>query len=236
MKAKRILVFIVIAAALAPASFAQTVSQPVPAQVGVDSAQQLLKEISIAKFEDASFWVSGMPLDQGLVTLRRLEGAPQGRQPIADEAKVGITEADKYVLGVKVNFYKRGLSYFTVSPANPLPIEGIVKTISVWAVGRNFNHVLKVLIQDYSGRKLELTMGKLNFLGWKQLVVAVPPGIVQSELHLSNQSGIKVIGFRVDCDPIEDYGTYYLYLDDLRAVTDLFGESKRDTDDMMDGW
>ncbi|MDR0706482.1 MAG: flagellar filament protein FlaA, partial [Treponema sp.] len=32
------------------------------------------------------------------------------------------------------------------------------------------------------------------------------------------------------------YGTYYLYLDDLRAVTDLFLEDNRDSDDIADGW
>jgi hypothetical protein len=35
---------------------------------------------------------------------------------------------------------------------------------------------------------------------------------------------------------MDSFGTYYVYFDDLRAVTDLFGESKRDADDMSDGW
>jgi hypothetical protein len=236
MKAKRTIAVLFFAVILIPASFAQQVSQPNPAQIGQDQAQQLLKEISVSKFEDASFWTAAMPLDQGLVTLRRLEGGPRGKQPIPDEQKVGIIEADKYVLGIKAQFYKRGPSYFTISPVNPLPIEGIVKTLSVWAVGRNYNHVLKVLIQDYLGRQMELTLGKLNFMGWKQLTVAIPPSIVQTEYHFTYQSGIKVLGFRVECDPLEDYGTYYLYLDDMRAVTDLFAESKRDVDDMVDSW
>jgi hypothetical protein len=236
MKAKRILLVLFLMAIIAPASFAQQVSQPNASQVGVDSAQQLLKEISVTKFEDSAFWQASIPLDQGIITLHRLEGGSVNKQPIVDEQKIGISEPDEFVLGVKVNFYKRGPAFFTVSPVNPIPIEGIVKTLSVWAVGRNYNHALKILIQDYLGRNMELSMGKLNFLGWKQLTVAVPSTVVQAEYHLSNQSGIKVIGFRVDCDPMEDYGTYYLYLDDLRAVTDLFGESSRESDDMVDGW
>jgi hypothetical protein len=43
-------------------------------------------------------------------------------------------------------------------------------------------------------------------------------------------------GLKVETDPMDSYGTFYVYFDDLRAVTDLFGESKRDTDDMSDGW
>ncbi len=224
---------------LAPgAAFAQQsdVGEPNPAEVGRDSAQQLLKEVSVSKFEDASFWNVSMPLDMGVVSLRRMEGVPKGDAPIPDEQKIGIKEENKYVLGVKVSFFRRGASYFTVSAVNPIPIEGITKTISVWAVGRNFNHVLKVLVEDYFGRHMELTMGKLNFLGWKKLTVAVSPDIVQSEYHYTYKSGLKILGFRMEADPMESYGTYYLYLDDLRAVTDLFAESYRDTDDMVDGW
>jgi hypothetical protein len=227
---------IILATIFISTSFAQQASTPVASEIGKDQAQQLLKEVAVTKMEDASFWVCSMPLDNGLVSLRRLEGSPQGKKPIADEEQLGIQEPDKFVLGVKASFFRRGATSFTISPVNPLPIEGITKTLSVWVVGRNFNHVLKVVIEDYFGRRLELTLGKLNFMGWKQLVVAVPPVITQSEFHYMNKAGLKILGFRVDCDPMEDFGTYYLYLDDMRAVTDLFNESKRDTDDMVDSW
>jgi hypothetical protein len=48
--------------------------------------------------------------------------------------------------------------------------------------------------------------------------------------------GIKIRGFRIDVDPMEALGSYYVYLDDLRAVTDLFAEDNRDEDDMDDSW
>ncbi len=207
-----------------------------PAKIGVDSAQQLLKLISVSKFEDAGFWVASMPSDQGIVSVRRLPGAPADRKPIKDEQSVGIKEPDKYVLGVRVKFYRRGNNSMTVSPVRPLPIEGITKTLSVWVVGRNYNHTLKMIIEDFLGRKQELTVGKLNFMGWKKMTVAVPPSVVQTEYHFTNQMGIKFLGFKIDFDPMEAYGTYYIYFDDLRAVTDLFAEARRDTDDMSDGW
>jgi hypothetical protein len=31
-------------------------------------------------------------------------------------------------------------------------------------------------------------------------------------------------------------GTYYMYLDDLRAVTDLYDMENHDEDDMADNW
>jgi hypothetical protein len=186
--------------------------------------------------EDAAYWYAAMPLDMGVAEVKRLAGSAAGKQPIPDEAALGINEDDKYVLGVKVSFFHRGASYFSVHPQNPIAVEGIVKTVSVWVVGRNYNHTLKLLFEDYRGQAQELTIGTLNFIGWKKLTVAIPPSILQTEYHYTYLSGIRITGLEVDCDPMDSYGTYYVYFDDIRAVTDLFGESKRDADDMSDGW
>ena len=62
-------------------------------------------------------------------------------------------------------------------------------------------------------------------MGWKQLTVAVPPSIVQDEYHFTSQRGIKLLGIEIDFDLEESFGTYYVYFDDLRAVTDLFADS-----------
>ena len=140
------------------------------------------------------------------------------------------------MLGVKVSFFHRGVAEFSVHPQYPIPVEGIVKTISIWVVGRNFNHVLKLQFEDYRGQAQELTIGTLNFIGWKKLTVAIPPSILQTEYHYTYRSGIRITGLKVETDPMDSYGTYYVYFDDMRAVTDLFGESKRDSDDMSDGW
>ena len=235
-------IFAVILLASTALLFAQTeVGTPNPEKVGVESAQQKLKEVSVDKFEQAGFWISKMSSDEGFTTTRLFEGSPAGKQPIPEEKNLNIP--DKYVLGTRVDFLRRGYNTFTLLPLRPIPIEGITKTISVWVVGRNYNHTLKILIQDFFGREYELYMGKLNFQGWKKLTVAIPPqapdgrnGIVQRDYHYNSKMGIKVTGFKVECDPMESYGSYYLYLDDLRAVTDLFAEENRDPDDMVDSW
>ena len=98
-------------------------------------------------------------------------------------------------------------------------------------------------MSDFFNNQFELTMGKLNFHGWKKMSVAIPPqnpdgrtGIIQRNYHYNSQMGLKVVGFKIECDPMEAFGTYYVYFDDLRAVTDLFAEDSRDEDDMVDGW
>jgi hypothetical protein len=217
------------------------VGTPNPERIGIDSAQQLLKEVSVDKFEHDGFWRSTMSSDSGFSSSRLFSGAPAAKEPIPDEENLNIP--DKYVLGTKVEFLRRGHTSVTIYPTRPIPIEGITKTISLWVVGRNYNHELKLLIQDFFGRDYELYIGRLNFQGWKKLTVAVPPqaedgfnGIVQRNYHYNNALGLKITGFRIDCDPMEAYGSYYVYLDDLRAVTDLFAEDNRDADDMNDAW
>jgi len=210
-------------------------------RLGIDSAQQMIKEISVDKFEHDGFWRSSMSSDEGYSTTRLFSGGPAGKEPIPEEE--GLAIPDKYVLGTRIDYLRRGYNSFTIYPTRPIPIEGISKTISVWVAGRNYNHELILLIQDFFGRNYEFSMGRLNFMGWKKVTVTIPPqaddglsGVVQRNYHYNNHMGIKVMGFRIDCDPLEAYGSYYIYLDDLRAMTDLFSERHRDPDDMVDGW
>jgi hypothetical protein len=219
----------------------QEVGSPNPEMIGIDAAQQQLKEVSVDKFEHDGFWRSTMSGDEGYTTTRLFAGSPAAKEPIPEEKDQNIP--DKYVLGTRVDFLRRGYNSFTLYPIRPVPIEGITKTVSLWIAGRNFNHEIKLLIQDFFGHNYEIYVGKLNFQGWKKLTVAIPPqaedginGVVQRNYHYNNQMGIKIMGFRIDCDPMEAYGSYYVYLDDLRAVTDLFAENNRDADDMADGW
>ena len=200
-----------------------------------------LSEISIDKFEMEGFWRSNISSDSGFTVSRLFEGGSRDKTPI--EAEAGLDIPDSKVLGVKVDFLRRGYTSLYITAARPIPVEGIVKTISVRAAGRNYNHNLVLLIQDFYGRNFEIQMGRLNFQGWQNLTAVIPPqqelgmsGIVQQNYHYINISGLKVIGFRIDCDLMDTYGAYYVYLDDLRAVTDLFTENLREPDDPIDDW
>ena len=235
------------AATTTPPAAQPDVGTPDPNKIGIDTAQQKLKEVSIDKFEAAGFWDAKISSDEGVITARLFEGRPAGSaaEPVADPRYTGQDPktVDKYVLGVKTEFYTRGYNEIFINAKRPVPIEGITKTVSVWVVGRNYNHVLWLEMKDFFGNSFELPMGKLNFQGWKKLSVAIPPqnpdgrtGIVQRNFHYTSHMGLRIVGFKVQCDPEEAFGTYYIYMDDLRAVTDLFAEDLRDADDMPDTW
>jgi hypothetical protein len=228
----------------AVALFAQTeVGEMDPAQIGVTAPNQgqAIKEISIEKFEKDGYWSSYISPDNGYTTSRLFTGSPAEKQPMEDEEPFEIPE--KYVFGTRVDFIHRGHTSIYFRPQRPIPVEGITKTVSVWAVGRNYRHELYLLVKDYFGRDFELFVGRLDFPGWKKLTVAIPPqaedgrnGIVQSNYHYFNKMGIMVTGLMIKADPTEAYGSYYVYFDDMRAMTDLFTESNRDADDMADAW
>lgn len=240
IKTIRKLTLIFLICGLCLSLFGQEEAPPGPVgtdQIGTDTSQQMLKEISLSKFEDAGLWTASVSSDFGLAHTRRLEGGPADKEPIPDEEAAGITSEDKYVLGVKMMYYTRSAGSLFVYARRPLPIEGISKAVSVWVVGRNYEHVLKLIYRDFTGRIGSLVIDKLNFTGWKKLEVAIPPTIPQRDLHYSSRSsGLEILGFEIQCDPKDTYGSYYVYFDDLRVVTDLFTEESRDPDDMQDAW
>jgi hypothetical protein len=216
-------------------AFAQETA-PVAGAIGIDAAQQNLQEISVNRFEDPGFWLSSIAADKGLIMHRRVAGGPADKQPIPAEAAAGIEPVDDYVIGIRTDFYRRGATTVSLRPVRPIAIPGIVKTLSVWVVGRNFNHRLNIVLEDYFGNVNVLPMGRLNFSGWKQLSVAVPPTLMQRNPHYNIETGLRIRGFVIDTAIEETYGTNYVYFDDLRAVTDLFAEESRDPDDMVDNW
>jgi len=213
------------------------------AALGVAHAQSSveLEEVSLERFEIEGAWYSSISGDNGFTVSRLFPGGPAGREPIPGENEADVQ--DENVLGVRVDFIRRGFHNFTVTPVRPIPVDGIAKTVSVWVAGRNANHELRLLVRDIRGRTHSIYMGDLNFQGWRQLTAVIPAqgvdgrsGVVQrNHTNTSIRPGIEVMGFRVNTDPVDSVGSYYIYFDDLRVVRDMFALG-RDEDDPADGW
>lgn len=235
------LLAVAIALTLSAVAFAQdaeSLASPDPTVMGNDAARQALRPVSVERFELEGGWNAHISPDNGVISNRLLDGSPMAKEPLPGEEDA----EDSKVLGVKVEFFRRGVNSFFIKSARPIAIEGVTKTISVWVCGRNMDHQMYVLVQDYNGSNFELYLGSLGFSGWKKMSVAVPPtpdgehGIIQSSAYHGVKPGLRIVGFRVDCNPMLARGTYYLYLDDMRAVTDLYDIENRDEDDMRDDW
>jgi len=239
---KRFAIFAVsLTVAVAMVNAQEEIGADDPLLIGNYSAQQELIEVSVERFEAEGTWYSTIWRDVGVTVSRLFAGGPDAKQPIPGED--GLNIPDDYVFGARVDFERRGHHVINITPVRPIPIEGVTKTVSVWVAGRNSNHELRLVIRDMRGRTHEVVMGSLNFQGWRQLTAAIPAqsfdgrnGVVQWDYRkLQMRMGIEILGFRIRTDPMEAEGSYYIYLDDLRAVTDV-ALFKRDPDDMVDGW
>lgn len=130
-----------------------------PALVNPLTAQQALVEVSVDKFEDSSLWKSDISRDNGVTISRGFDGGPDevnGKQLIDQDP-------DEKVLGVRVDYFRRGNTIIAIDRVRPIAIEGITKTVSVWVSGRNYDHRLFIHVEGYTGRKFKIPMGRLNF-------------------------------------------------------------------------
>ena len=190
-------------------------------------ATELVQTVLVEDFETAGEWSAFMPRDFGITYAMRREGGPRDL----------ISDRNKYVLGVKVEFMKRDWGWATINPAKPIKIKGITKTVSLWVVGRNYKHSLSLVLKDYLDRLRLIKSERLIWIGWKQLNINIPDIIDQENYKISEDRGITFIGFRLDFEPDDILGRpFYTYLDYMTADVDLFSETKQNPDDMVDFW
>ena len=111
------LFFIAIVLAAAGMLFAQT-GDPNPEMIGIDAAQQKLMEVAVDSFEHDGYWRSSMSSDEGYTSSRLFAGGPLPKadggswEPIPEGN--GPVMPNKYVLGTRVDFLRRGHSSFTI--------------------------------------------------------------------------------------------------------------------------
>jgi len=226
------------------------------------TADEQLVTFILDDFEKAASWIPEMPRDQGVIFSMQRPGTPQAvsnmlkqitdqnqnyLKGLADQGKqnsenplVGFPyNQNKFVLGVRVEFMKRGYNWFTVRPPLPIKVPGVCKSLSVYVAGRGYNHSLWVMIRDYEGNKRFLSaMRPLNHKGWRRVLFPIKPNIVQEDYKVTDPKkiGITFDGFLINCDPMESQGKYYIYFDFLTAQVDLYFDSNGDKDDMRDFW
>ena len=227
------------------------------------TADEELVTFILDDFEQrTSSWIVDMPRDQGVIFSMPREGAPavvvksvetisnENTRFLEQKREQGILPRDnpligfpyheqKFVLGVRVEYLKRGYHWFTVRPPIPIKIPGICKSISVYVVGRGVNNWLWLMLRDYEGNKRYLSsMRPLTHLGWRKILFPIRSTISQGDFKTTDprKLGITFDGFLINCDPMEAQGTYYIYFDLLTAQVNLYYEFQVDNDDMRDYW
>jgi hypothetical protein len=117
--------------------------------------------------------------------------------------------------------------------SNPIVFEGRTKALSVWVWGANFNYYFEAHLEDHRGITHVLPLGDLTFEGWKNLTIEIPPGIPQAEQYIPKLRRLKLVKFMVWTRPDERVSGFYMYLDQIKILTDLF-ETRYDGDELED--
>jgi len=140
------------------------------------------------------------------------------------------------VLGVKVTFFRRGNSEFTISPPNDIWIDGIAKGIEVFINGRQKPHTVYALLEDIKGREIKVKLCDLDFRGWRRISVPIPPTVVQFDSNRNMKRGLKFKGFQINVDPVTALGEFYVYFDNLSFLVDRYFEETQSEAQMSDMW
>lgn len=203
-----------------------------------------LQEVSVELFEDPTLWQVHISRDDGYAIHQRFEGGPAAKVALGSVQTRG--DSDGNVLGVKTEFIRRGFTEIVFRPQRPVAVPGFVSEISVWVAGRDLPHELFLLVRDIDGRLRKVFAGELNFRGWQQVTAQIPPyerlgdgvyvGVKQYDPRRPSESGLELVALVVEPLFTEAYGTYYVYFDDMRALTDLSVIVTRDPDDIVDAW
>jgi hypothetical protein len=141
--------------------------------------------------------------------------------------------------GINGRFDRRGFNWVDVYPSirgedtpAELPLPGRVKEMDVWVWSPNLDYYVEAYIRDYLGIVHVINMGMLDFVGWKNLKVAMPASIPQGKRQLPKLESLKLVKFRIWTQPTERVDNFYFYFDHLKVLTDTF-ESLYDGENLV---
>ena len=180
-------------------------------------------------FETCEDWraISTSPL--GDTKIRKIPGKPR---PVDEQGNAvetpneitddnGITHKNENVIGIKSYVVDRGFDRVEVLPPNEYIIRGKAKELKVWALGRKIRHTLYVKFRDYRGKLHKIKIGRLDFWGWREMSVNIPGWIPQSPTYAMLDKNLHFVSFFIESDKYEIPGTYYVYLDNFRIISDM---------------
>lgn len=140
------------------------------------------------------------------------------------------TRNSKKYLGVKI--YGRHGDVVTIKPPTPILIKDHCQSISVWVYGKNFTGELSIVLQDGKLTTHRLSLGKLNFLGWRKLNVKLSKNVAQEDKHLAQARSLKILKLIYNPGNRGRLGTWnYFYIDDITAQV-----RKKYLDKQSDEW
>jgi len=152
-------------------------------------------------------------------------------------------------LAIRATFDRKGYNWMELYPVRevegktihyPLPMKGKVYFVDVWVWGGNFDYRLELHLLDYIGNKHVLDAGWLNYVGWRNIRLPVPPHVPQGEKYVPSLKVLRFAKFVMYAHPGERPEGFYVYFDRLQIQTDV-NIPRFDGDDLVEkgygaGW
>ena len=105
---------------------------------------------------------------------------------------------------------------------NAIQIPGQSKGISLWIHGRGDDYYLECWVKDWHGEVHILKFGSINFVGWKPLMVEIPPYIPQEVETYPQTKLLKIVRFVIRSSPDALAQDTYIFLDQIKALTEVY--------------
>jgi hypothetical protein len=156
-----------------------------------------------------------------------IEGAPIAL------SRVARGEENKFVMGVRSAFVRKGYNKIWLYPGEEIVIPGNAKKVDVWVWGANYYYTLYVHLRDYRGIVHKLPLGSLHYMGWRNLSVEIPRQIPQAVRYLPMEKPLSLVRFEIWTDPNERVDDYVIYFDHLKVLTDMY-KQRFDGDELAD--
>jgi len=165
------------------------------------------------------------------------------RLAIIEGGSEKLTETPKnYCLGVKVLHIgsAEGATEVFVIPLKPIEIPGVCKKISFWVNSRNKKLEIRLRVANYMNYIYDLKPepSDLNFWGWKELVIDdVDKKVPQINPNRLDYKPIKILSFVIDNKyRFNALGSFYLYIDHLKAYCNEYKLPSYDGSKISDKW
>jgi len=146
---------------------------------------------------------------------------------------------DYRVLGIWGKFDRQGFNYIEVIPDirdeegnfTGIPIPGIVQMLDLWVWGSMHDFYMEVHLMDQRGFIHVLDLGTIMHTGWQNLRVSIPGRISQGRRQVPHAAPLSLMKFVIWTRPWERVDNFYVYLDQIKVLTDMF-VTRFDGDDL----